>query len=103
MYEKLRKGKHGGLDRQMLDSGVIDWERKALDEQLASESEDEGSSDEDGEDADVDGGGGSKLPLEDDPIIDYVDDFGRTRSARRSDVPRHLLPEEQKEAEPPDE
>ena len=28
---------------------------------------------------------------QEDPIIEYEDEFGRLRSARRSEVPRHLL------------
>ena len=32
------------------------------------------------------------LVSQDDPIIEYEDEFGRIRTARRSEVPRHLLP-----------
>lgn len=28
---------------------------------------------------------------QDDPVVEYEDEFGRLRSARRSEVPRHLL------------
>ena len=28
---------------------------------------------------------------QDDPIVEYQDEFGRTRTARRSEVPRNLL------------
>lgn len=36
----------------------------------------------------------SEVPVEDDedPVVEYEDEFGRMRTARRSDVPRHLLP-----------
>ncbi len=35
------------------------------------------------------------LLQDDDPIIEYEDEFGRVRTGRRSEVPRHLLePEE---------
>lgn len=36
---------------------------------------------------------------EDDPIIDYEDEFGRARTGRRSEIPRHLLKEEEEEEE----
>ena len=32
---------------------------------------------------------------EDDPIIEYEDEFGRMRTARRSEVPRNLRPDAQ--------
>jgi hypothetical protein len=31
------------------------------------------------------------IARQDDPIVEYEDEFGRLRSARRSEVPRHLL------------
>lgn len=40
------------------------------------------------------------LGQEDDPIIEYEDEFGRIRTARRSDVPRDRLPDS-KHAEVP--
>lgn len=40
--------------------------------------------------------------VQDDPVIEYEDEFGRMRSAKRSEVPRHLLPR-QAEAEGDDE
>lgn len=35
--------------------------------------------------------------MQDDPIIEYEDEFGRLRTSRRSEVPRHLLPKPQDE------
>lgn len=35
--------------------------------------------------------------VQDDPIIEYEDEFGRLRTSRRSEVPRHLLPKSQDE------
>ena len=32
---------------------------------------------------------------QDDPVIEYEDEFGRVRSAKRSEVPRHLLPRQE--------
>lgn len=31
--------------------------------------------------------------LQDDPIVEYEDEFGRIRTARRSEVPRSLKPD----------
>ena len=31
--------------------------------------------------------------VQDDPIVEYEDDFGRIRTARRSEVPRNLRPD----------
>jgi len=36
---------------------------------------------------------------DDDPIVEYQDEFGRTRTARRSEVPRNLLEPTIQEAE----
>lgn len=36
---------------------------------------------------------------QDDPIIEYEDEFGRIRTARRSEVPRDVLPPEPDEDE----
>lgn len=37
--------------------------------------------------------------LQDDPIIEYIDDLGRTRSSRRSEVPREFMPRPEEEVE----
>ena len=39
----------------------------------------------------------SRYVPKDDPIIEYEDEFGRARTGRRSEIPRHLLPSENKE------
>ena len=39
---------------------------------------------------------------QDDPIIEYEDEFGRVRTGRKSEIPRHLLPPDPNE-EPPEE
>lgn len=36
---------------------------------------------------------------EDDPIVEYEDEFGRARTGRRSEIPRHLLKKEEEEEE----
>ena len=35
--------------------------------------------------------------MQDDPIVEYEDEFGRVRTARRSEVPRDLLPSRREE------
>lgn len=40
---------------------------------------------------------------QDDPIIEYEDEFGRMRTGRRSEVPRNLLPNSDNEEEDDDE
>ena len=41
----------------------------------------------------------AKTDRQDDPIVEYEDEFGRIRTARRSEVPRNLLPPEPDEDE----
>jgi hypothetical protein len=35
----------------------------------------------------------------DDPIVEYEDEFGRMRTGRRSEIPRHLLQSDQNDEE----
>lgn len=37
--------------------------------------------------------------LQDDPIVEYEDEFGRMRTARKSEVPRNLIPSADAEEE----
>lgn len=37
--------------------------------------------------------------MQDDPIVEYEDEFGRVRTARRSDIPRHLIPDKPDEVD----
>ena len=32
--------------------------------------------------------------IQDDPVVEYEDEFGRMKTARRSEIPRHLLSKE---------
>ncbi|KAG6374479.1 hypothetical protein JVT61DRAFT_4522 [Boletus reticuloceps] len=59
VYEKLMKGKSGGLSEKQYEALLVD----------------------------------------DDPVIEYEDEFGRLRTGRRSEVPRHLLHKSQDEEE----
>ncbi|KZT07629.1 uncharacterized protein LAESUDRAFT_651046 [Laetiporus sulphureus 93-53] len=83
IYEKLRKGRSGGISEKQYESLLVDFDSKAMD---AYESD----SDDVDESLTV-----PRRPAEeeDDPIIEYEDEFGRIRSGRRSEVPRHLLPQ----------
>ncbi|EIW57307.1 uncharacterized protein TRAVEDRAFT_37807 [Trametes versicolor FP-101664 SS1] len=90
VYDKLRKGKSGGLDDKQYDALLVDFEQKGIDPYFESDSDDEDES--------------ATVPVgpqddEDDPIVEYEDEFGRARTGRRSEIPRHLLPQTDKEKE----
>ncbi|CDO72466.1 hypothetical protein BN946_scf184980.g7 [Trametes cinnabarina] len=91
MYDKLRKGKTGGLTDKQYDALLVDFEQKGIDPSFESDSDD------------VDESLTVPVPpgqdAEDDPIMEYEDEFGRVRTARRSEIPRHLLPQEEQEKE----
>ncbi|KAF9048717.1 hypothetical protein BJ165DRAFT_1342748 [Panaeolus papilionaceus] len=81
IYEKLRKGKTGGLDEKQYESLLVDFDSAPS---LSKYYEDE---DDEDESMNV-----ATAPLANDPIVEYEDEFGRLRTARRSEVPRELLP-----------
>lgn len=89
MYEKLQKGKSGGLSEKQLEALLVDFDSKAIDHY-------ESDSDDVDESLTV-----PKLPggEEDDPIVEYEDEFGRMRTGRRSEIPRHLMPQPEGEKE----
>ncbi|CAE6343454.1 unnamed protein product [Rhizoctonia solani] len=80
LYDQLQKGKGAGLSEKQRESLLIDFD-----------SRDSGS------DTDSNGDRDESLVVpgqdEDDPVIEYEDEFGRIRTARRSEVPRDRLPE----------
>ncbi|EPQ54045.1 hypothetical protein GLOTRDRAFT_62527, partial [Gloeophyllum trabeum ATCC 11539] len=84
IYEQLRKGKSGGLSDKQYEALLVDFDQDAPN---AYESD----SDDVDESLSV-----PKAPQaeEDDPIVEYEDEFGRIRTARKSEVPRHLAPPE---------
>ncbi|TDL25507.1 hypothetical protein BD410DRAFT_595768 [Rickenella mellea] len=93
IYEKLRKGKTGGLNDKQYDHLLVDFDQRAADYSSASESEDEGES--------------STAPkaidderAKNDPMVEYEDEFGRIRTSRRSEVPRDLAPPAAEEEDP---
>ncbi|SJL09577.1 uncharacterized protein ARMOST_12957 [Armillaria ostoyae] len=80
IYDKLRKGKSGGLSEKQFDALLVDFDYKPP----------EWEDDEDDIDESLTV---PRAPNDDsDPIIEYEDEFGRVRTAPRSEVPRELLP-----------
>jgi len=81
LYDKLKRGKSGGLNEEQFNSLLVDFDR---------ETEDRDRDDEDS-DSDVDESLTVPKPAnEHDPFVEYEDEFGRVRTARKSEVPRHL-------------
>lgn len=82
VYEKLRKGKSGGLTDKQYEALLVDFDSYGPSDHFESDSDDVDES--------------LTVPQQpqndDDPIIEYEDEFGRQRTGRRSEVPRHLLP-----------
>ncbi|KAF8899941.1 hypothetical protein CPB84DRAFT_1680805 [Gymnopilus junonius] len=80
IYEKLRKGKTGGLSDVQYDALLVDFDSgTAMSKYYEADSADEDES--------------LRVPVpptDDDPIVEYEDEFGRIRTARRSEVPRNL-------------
>ena len=88
LYDKLERGKFGLPGA--LDQGLIDWQRKAA-ERTDDEHSDPNQS--------LSPSPSLSLSLSlslghDDPLIEYQDEFGRTRNAPLSEVPRDLVPPE---------
>ncbi|KAG9016638.1 hypothetical protein FRB90_002704 [Tulasnella sp. 427] len=97
MYDKLKRGMTGGLNDKQYDALLVDFDRKAEEgDQFEAHSSDEDESmtvprpAHDTEDDD-----------EKDPMVEYEDEFGRTRRVRRSEVPRGVeIRQDDKEEEP---
>ncbi|KAH8100075.1 hypothetical protein BXZ70DRAFT_202323 [Cristinia sonorae] len=91
VYEKLSKGKSGGLSDKQYGSLLVDFDSKPVGDW-------ESDSDDIDESLTV-----PKPPEHDeDPVIEYEDEFGRQRTGRRSEIPRHLLPPDPND-QPPEE
>ncbi|KAJ3865288.1 hypothetical protein EV359DRAFT_39083 [Lentinula novae-zelandiae] len=76
-YHQLVKGKTAGLTEKQYDALLVDFDAKGIDSKWESDSDDVDES--------------LTVPVpnnEDDPMIEYVDEYGRNRTARRSEVPR---------------
>ncbi|KAK7454662.1 hypothetical protein VKT23_011415 [Stygiomarasmius scandens] len=85
-YDKLRRGKGAGLTEEQFSNSLVDFESKVSDV-WESDSDD------------VDESLTVPQPYEDDPIVEYQDEFGRSHSAPKSEVPREFLPDQNKEKE----
>ncbi|KAH7911089.1 hypothetical protein BJ138DRAFT_33155 [Hygrophoropsis aurantiaca] len=81
VYDKLRKGKSGGLNEKQYEALLVDFDSKDALDMFESDSDD------------VDESLTVPKPVaeEDDPIVEYEDEFGRIRTGRRSEIPRNLL------------
>ncbi|KAF5367431.1 hypothetical protein D9758_003675 [Tetrapyrgos nigripes] len=90
-YKQLKRGKGAGLSEEQINTLLVNtshkFDKKGIESRWESDSDDVDDS----------------LPLEDDPEIDYVDELGRDRRRPLSEIPRHLLPDRQKESEEVDE
>ena len=88
LYAKLQQGRGGHAAH-----GLVDWDLK--DDEDAQD-DDDGSGD-----GDNDGDAQTELPADDpdDPLVEHVDEFGRTRMVRRSDLPRAAPPSDESEPE----
>ncbi|RUS29166.1 hypothetical protein BC938DRAFT_480971, partial [Jimgerdemannia flammicorona] len=76
IYDKLRKG--GSVSEKVAEELMVDFERKNWNDPEESDtSDDEKRSSGEGED---------------DPWVEYVDEFGRTRVVRKSQVPKEPTP-----------
>ncbi|GAA6060357.1 hypothetical protein JCM10212_004541 [Sporobolomyces blumeae] len=105
IYDKIRRGKTGGLNDAQIDSLLVDFDREP--ETIngdASDDDDDSNSDSELSEGSVgkgkakrrDGAAhsedddepGPPLPSTTDPLVEYTDEFGRTRMIPRSEVPR---------------
>lgn len=128
MYDKLRRGKTGGLNEESIVGGLIDWDRKEgerrgrrggtddedqdgnYSENDSEQEEEERRWRDDREPDEVGEDGNSRKKRrkdeslgEDDPLMTYKDEFGRSRTVPRSEVPREILRAMELEAALPDE
>ncbi|EPQ25938.1 uncharacterized protein PFL1_06393 [Pseudozyma flocculosa PF-1] len=92
IYDRLSRGLHAGIDDEELKESVVDWDAKIAAAAAVDEEEDGGrrspsasSSSSRDQENDYD-------DAEGDEEIEYVDDLGRTRRARKRDIPREFLP-----------
>ncbi|KAG8743385.1 hypothetical protein FRC12_015060 [Ceratobasidium sp. 428] len=86
IYEKLQRGKGGGLSEKQREALLVDFDDRY---------DDGSSSDGSGRDESlvVPRPPAGEPDDPEDPIVEYEDEFGRIRTARRSEVPRDRLPE----------
>ncbi|KAA1467474.1 hypothetical protein DENSPDRAFT_877344 [Dentipellis sp. KUC8613] len=94
MYDRLHRGEFDHLTDKQFDNLLVDFTAKPPVE--FSSGSDDDDEDED-ESATV-----PQPPAQDDPVIEYEDEFGRMRSAPRSQIPPHLLPKPMRTEGPDD-
>ncbi|CAE6380129.1 unnamed protein product [Rhizoctonia solani] len=82
LYDQLQKAKGAGLSEKQRESLLIDFDS------WDSGNDTDSSGDRDRDESLIVPGRD-----EDDPVIEYEDEFGRIRTARRSEIPRDRLPE----------
>ncbi|KAJ4477157.1 hypothetical protein J3R30DRAFT_3703406 [Lentinula aciculospora] len=85
-YSQLMRGKTGGLSEKDLDALLVDFDAKGVDSKWESDNDDVDES--------------LTVPApptndEDDPLVEYLDEFGRNRMSRRSEVPRYAKLDEE--------
>lgn len=90
IYDKLKNGATGGLDEEAMQDSLIDWNRKAYQQQDAENysSSEEGDADERRASTNE---RGRATDSDEDPMTEYEDDLGRMRKVRRSRVPRSAV------------
>ncbi|KAJ7494682.1 hypothetical protein B0H11DRAFT_1716850 [Mycena galericulata] len=85
IYDKLKRGQTGGLNDKQYESLLVDMLCSSTRSRCRTTFE----SDSDDLDESVEV---ARPPAgDDDPIVEYEDEFGRMRTARRSEVPRDLV------------
>ncbi|GAA5922984.1 hypothetical protein JCM3775_006209 [Rhodotorula graminis] len=82
IYDKIRKGKTGGLTEAQIDALLVDFDQRARSGSPSGSSSSTADSD-DADDAPV-----APLTHTQDPLVEFTDEFGRTRLIPRSEVPR---------------
>ncbi|GAA5895411.1 CCDC174 family protein [Sporobolomyces salmoneus] len=99
IYDKIRRGKSGGLNEAQIDSLLVDFDKTAESGSESDSEADDSGADESltvpkrprrsrpssGSESDEPG---PPLPSTSDPLVEYTDEFGRTRMIPRSEVPR---------------
>ncbi|KAJ7773214.1 hypothetical protein B0H16DRAFT_1660332 [Mycena metata] len=83
IYDKLKKGQTGGLNDKQYEMLLVDFDAKPVSDNFESDSDDLDES--------VEVARPPVVDSDDDPIVEYEDEFGRMRTARRSEVPRDLV------------
>ncbi|KAI0749583.1 hypothetical protein C8Q80DRAFT_633433 [Daedaleopsis nitida] len=77
-YDELVRGKNAGFSEQERAELLVDFDEKLVDD--SSEAESDGAE------------GPSAVRPNDDPEVEYIDEHGRSRWARRSEIPEEYRP-----------